>query len=532
MVKNHDGEMIAQRALILQGGGALGAYEAGVLKSWCKELIKKDRENNRDGPLFDIVAGASMGAVNASLLVHNATKYRDEKTSYLDAWEKSVDDLCSFYKEVSSPNMGEPMWWVDNILLNNPMFVGFWKNWELIRNQWEKNYDASFNLINDNDHSNGDSDNDCKKSKNKTEFEEKIIKSPFRSLYFYLFPDKWGVPATPEIARRFYSYWNMLQFGSTKVISPAITQPDMKFLDPLQSTHVFARFDNDPLVKTMKEFWDYEKYPGIKTKEGEPRLLVVSVDIEDCTTATTFDSYADYAEYGEDLKYKIDLPEGITIDHVKASMSTFLRYQYSWFKAKVTENGKSKDAIRHFWDGAYIANTPANEVISKHRQYWKKQGKIPDLELYIINLYPSVEPGIPSSPDTIQDRQTDISFHDRTKSGIRIARMRTDYIDLVGKLVELAKGKGLEKDIDDILSEKARSKTSRGDERLYGDLLEGRFKIQKVVYAKRKEKDGNAIYGKAFDFSQKTISELLIDGENAGKKSFEESQKHSAGNVV
>jgi len=529
MEKNADRKTTAQRALILQGGGALGAYEAGVLKSWCRELIKKDKKTNRDGPLFDIVAGASMGAVNASLLVHRAISYRDEKNiAHLDAWKKSVDDLCHFYEEISSPDMSEPMWWVDNVLLNNPMFVGFWNTWEFIRNQWEKNYDHFFDLTN-----NEENDHDYEKLKNKIEFEEKIIKSPFRSLYFYLFPDKWGIPATPDIARRFYSYWNTLQFGSTRVISPAIIQPDMKFLDPLQSTHVFARFDNDPLAKTMKEYWNYEKFPGIKTKDGEPRLLVVSVDIEDCTTATTFDSYTDFTEYGENLKYKIEQPEGITIDHIKASMSTYLRYQYPWFSAKINENGNTKETIRHFWDGAYIANTPTNEVIAKHRQYWMKQGKEPpDLELYIINLYPSVEPGIPSSPDTIQDRQIDISFHDRTKSGIRTARMRTDYIDLVGELVELAKDKGLEKDIQKILNKKARSKNPNGTDKLYNDLLDGRFRILKVIYAKREEKEGNAIYGKAFDFSHKTIQELLAHGEKSGEKSFKESQEHSAGNLV
>lgn len=529
MTKNTDHKMTTQRALILQGGGALGAYEAGVLKSWCKELIRKDRETNRDGPLFDIVAGASMGAVNASLLVHRAISYHNEKNiSHLDAWKKSVDDLCHFYEEISSPQISEPMWWIDNILLNNPMFVGFWNTWEFVRHQWKKNYDDSFDLI-----PSKEGNDDYKKLKNKIEFEEKIIKSPFRSFYFYLFPDKWGIPATPEIARRFYSYWNMLQFGSKKVISPAITQPDMKFLDPLQSTHVFARFDNDPLAKTMKEYWDYEKHPGIKTKEGEPRLLVVSVDIEDCTTATTFDSYTDFTEYGEDLKYRIELPKGITIDHIKASMSTYLRYQYPWFSAKVKENGKSENTIRYFWDGAYIANTPANEVITKHRQYWMRQGKEPpDLELYIINLYPSIESGIPSSPDTIQDRQIDIGFHDRTKSGIRTARMRTDYIDLVEKLIRLAKDNNLSQDVKKILNEKARSKTPKGDERPYNDLLEGRFRILKVVYAKRKERKGNAIYGKAFDFSHKTIQELLMDGEKAGEKSFKESQEHSAGNIV
>jgi hypothetical protein len=43
---------IAQRALVLQGGGALGAYELGVFKALCEDLARKN-ENNR--MLFDIV---------------------------------------------------------------------------------------------------------------------------------------------------------------------------------------------------------------------------------------------------------------------------------------------------------------------------------------------------------------------------------------------------------------------------------------------------------------------------------------------
>ena len=55
-----------QRALVLQGGGALGAYEAGVLKVLCKKLIE-DTDNDQKGePLFHIVAGKSIGAMNAA----------------------------------------------------------------------------------------------------------------------------------------------------------------------------------------------------------------------------------------------------------------------------------------------------------------------------------------------------------------------------------------------------------------------------------------------------------------------------------
>jgi predicted acylesterase/phospholipase RssA len=62
-----------QRALVLQGGGTLGAYEAGVLEILCKKLSEEDKENNtKNGLLFDIIAGSSIGAMNGALSYHNA----------------------------------------------------------------------------------------------------------------------------------------------------------------------------------------------------------------------------------------------------------------------------------------------------------------------------------------------------------------------------------------------------------------------------------------------------------------------------
>src|SRR5689334_25202659 len=60
-----------QRALLLQGGGALGAYQAGAFKALYEKIIKdKDRNGDIDNaPLFDIIAGASIEAINAAILV-------------------------------------------------------------------------------------------------------------------------------------------------------------------------------------------------------------------------------------------------------------------------------------------------------------------------------------------------------------------------------------------------------------------------------------------------------------------------------
>jgi predicted acylesterase/phospholipase RssA len=51
MVANHE----KQRALVLQGGGALGAYEAGAIYGLCKEFIKKMKKKIRQEGLFLIL---------------------------------------------------------------------------------------------------------------------------------------------------------------------------------------------------------------------------------------------------------------------------------------------------------------------------------------------------------------------------------------------------------------------------------------------------------------------------------------------
>jgi NTE family protein len=65
-----------QRALIFQGGGALGAYEAGVFKEIYKKVIRNDEEksNKKQNNLFNIVAGTSIGAINAAVLVGHFLK--------------------------------------------------------------------------------------------------------------------------------------------------------------------------------------------------------------------------------------------------------------------------------------------------------------------------------------------------------------------------------------------------------------------------------------------------------------------------
>ena len=59
-----------ERALVLQGGGSLGAYEAGAYRAIYEFLSNRDEEGGEKGrSMFNIVAGTSIGAINAAVIV-------------------------------------------------------------------------------------------------------------------------------------------------------------------------------------------------------------------------------------------------------------------------------------------------------------------------------------------------------------------------------------------------------------------------------------------------------------------------------
>src|SRR3979411_204960 len=77
----------AMRVLVLQGGGALGSYQAGAYQALC-----------RSGFEPEWVAGISIGAINAAIIVGNAPEQR-------------VPRLKEFWETVSSPVSWSPVRW-------------------------------------------------------------------------------------------------------------------------------------------------------------------------------------------------------------------------------------------------------------------------------------------------------------------------------------------------------------------------------------------------------------------------------------
>ncbi len=59
----------SERVLVFQGGGSLGAYEAGAYQGIYELLKKLDNRNSiYNKSTFDIIAGSSIGAINAAIL--------------------------------------------------------------------------------------------------------------------------------------------------------------------------------------------------------------------------------------------------------------------------------------------------------------------------------------------------------------------------------------------------------------------------------------------------------------------------------
>ncbi len=98
-----------QRLLVLQGGGSLGAYEAGAFRAFYEKITQLDKERGfKNKPLLDIVAGTSIGAINSAVLV----SYVMENNT----WEGSAERLGEFWEYLSKDSMIDKM----------PGFIEYW----------------------------------------------------------------------------------------------------------------------------------------------------------------------------------------------------------------------------------------------------------------------------------------------------------------------------------------------------------------------------------------------------------------------
>jgi NTE family protein len=472
-----------QRALVFQGGGALGAYEAGTYQM----MYRKVNKESTGGRLFDIIAGTSIGAINSSVLVGYYLKN--------SSWEGSAERLIEFWEGLMCSTVADSL---------------FTKN-SSVRISWD--YLRTFN----------------------------------QDL------------ADAESARRF---WSIFEFafsprGVTNMYK-SIPYMGSKFLNPFTDFLPWWRYDYTPLRDYLSKFIDFP----IKTslEEGQPRLLLTSVDIQDFTSPVVFDSYEKlhdapvkhstninrkrggaggssdtrskwYSEYGNSDNRHIVFYDGIGLDQVLAS--ALGKYAIDHPHIEDSNTG----TIRQLWDGGYLSNTPLRELLTAHKTYWMEYlreerksskreeggnrghdevmiGQTPELEVYIVNLHPLMPKDIPTDKDLIDDRESDIFFHDRTTYDEQVAYAFTDFVNMTHDLIELARSHGLSKNVDEILEKKARTIARVGEYRFTTnrDLFLGKPRISRVWRIDRLE-SSDATFGKVTDFTPSTIRKLIQAGQ-------------------
>jgi NTE family protein len=280
---------------------------------------------------------------------------------------------------------------------------------------------------------------------------------------------------------------------------------------------------------------------------------VFSVDVAEGVTVT-FDSYpkADGSrktEYGRYVKkdrkefgfdHVIRYNDGITIDHVMASGTLPEFYYYARVPtieieqdAKdircVTDKSKDDKNRRYFWDGGLLSNTPLRELLDAHRQYWdgvENKGKIPDLDVYIVNVHPSKIDinNLPGDHDGVKDRNNDILYGDRTSHyDEKMAHLITDYARLVTQMKGLVdkaishvneknEKRKLDGELEGILSTKTISKNSKNEARKYEDLIRDGFNLNVAMRIERTNYI-NSISLKTGDLTLETINKLIKEGK-------------------
>jgi NTE family protein len=260
------------------------------------------------------------------------------------------------------------------------------------------------------------------------------------------------------------------------------------------------------------------------------------VDVAEGKTVA-FDSYHTEAE--EDSKNSLYEGDGITIEHIMASGTLPIFYYYARVPTIKTEQNyedkrrmtdKSEDNnMRYFWDGGLLSNTPLMELLDSHRQYWsgvENKGKIPDLDVYIVNVHPSKIDilTLPEDHDGVKDRNNDILYGDRTSHYTeKMAHLITDYArlvtqmrDLVDQAINQVNDKNKKRELDgklgSILSTKTISKNSKDEERKYKDLIRDEFNLNVVMRIERTNYI-NSIFLKTGDLTLETINKLIKEGK-------------------
>ena len=479
------------RALIFQGGGSLGAYEAGAYKAINEDLLAYFRTEGRENePIFHIVSGTSIGAINAALLV---SYVKENKT-----WEGSSERLVDFWKYLST----QPS--VENI----PYFTSYWDSWRKLDKRIASGESA-------------------RRYFSTKEFILKGVPNVF-------------VPKTPLPDHRFFDPSNTWYIYDNRPLKESLEKfakfPISTSFENNEPRLLLVAVDVQELTPVV--FDSYEKEDGTRKSEYGRYGRV------------KFGSFEKDHENTEGFEHVIRYDDGILADFVLASCSVPVNYDYTRLDVETRElipdrqgdddnavlndnssnrltSNDNSTSLRYFWDGGLLANTPLRQTVIAHREYWYKVRKmeenIPRLRYGIINLHPAKQDYLPSDYDGVVDRKNDIIFHDRTEFDENVAVLLSDFIRLAKTLIKLAEANGVSKEVlQKTLQEETRAVyLATGKHLRYDELIKANVDVDFIVRLERKN-DSHTISNKTFDFSKTTIQQLIQDGYQETKEQMKE----------
>lgn len=467
---------VKERALVFQGGGSLGAYEAGAYKALYEFLSKKDEtEGKEKRSTFDIIAGTSIGAMNAAVL----TSYVAENGTFEDSAEKLID----FWKYLSA----------NSIVDSNPWFRPWWDYFQSINRlagsseAFRRYYSAKEFAI----------------------FGVPNVFSPLVPIFDYKFFDlynTWFRFSNEPLKRTLEKFAKFPIATNHEKSQPRLLLLSVDVADGLPVT-----FDSYPQEDGSRKT-EYGGY--IRTQDNREIGFehVIRYD-----QGITSDHVMASGSYPVNFDYASLEVESYYPNETKAVIKGEISNGSNMSKNHGSSSGKHyRKEIRSFWDGGLMSNTPLSQLILYHRKYWYKvrglKEQVPSLAVCIVNVHPSKQAQIPTDHDGVVNRNNDITFSDRSRREEEVLLLISDYVDLVRDLIKTAKDNGVKDNvIKELLNQQTKYHGQVLKPRRYSDIVEGRFDIDRIIRIERRN-DENTISDKTFDFSCGTINKLLNDG--------------------
>ena len=465
-----------ERALVLQGGGSLGAYGAGAYKALYESLSKIDTTDGKKGnPIFDVIAGTSIGAINAAVLV----SYVIENQTY----EGSAERLIDFWKYLSK----------ESIVEKNPFF----KQW------WDYCHSINPKIAS------GESARRYYSAKEFSLYGVPNVFYPPQPTYdnkFYDSDNTWYRYSNEPLRR---SLERFAKFPIATTLEE--NQPRLLLVAVDVADGIPVTFDSYPKEDGSRKT-EYGRLVNHKDKEiGFEHVIRYDKGItsDHVIASGSFPVNFDFS--------KIEV-ESYHSEHGNSSIDLD--------KRNIEKDNCYRKKIRYFWDGGLLSNTPLLQLVLLHRQYWYRirglNDSVPRLGIYIVNLHPKKQAEIPNDRDGVINRNNDIIYSDRILQEEAMLLLASDYIDLVRALIKMVKDYGAKDDIiDNLLNQKTRYHGEFVKAKRFLDVIEGRFQIDEIININRKN-DEHTISNKSYDFSVGTIKLLLELGYNDASEAFNE----------